>query len=386
MPPDGELRSWLLVHRLPGIGPAAIAAILDGFDSPADYLAATEAAREARGLDPAIVRAPRQAARVQAGVEADYQWYRAGAERHVITLADTRYPAALRDIPDPPGVLFVRGDPEALATPQLGIVGSRNATPGGLHSAGDFAAHLAASGLTITSGLALGIDAEAHQGALAAGGQTVAVMATGPDRLYPREHAALATQITKAGALVSEMPTGTAVNRGLFPRRNRLISGLSLGVLVVEAGRRSGALGTAHQAVEQGREVMAIPGSIHNPVAKGCHQLIREGARLVEKADDVIEEIRKLPEGWMMTTAEAAATGAGDDGPADAPAETALDADYMALLEAMGYDPIGFETLAERTSLTPDILSSMLLSLELTGHVAPCNGGHYMRISNRAGG
>ena len=382
MPPDGELRSWLLVHRLPGIGPAAIAAILDGFDSPADYLAATEAAREARGLDPAIVRAPRQAARVQAGVEADYQWYRAGAERHVITLADTRYPAALRDIPDPPGVLFVRGDPEALATPQLGIVGSRNATPGGLHSAGDFAAHLAASGLTITSGLALGIDAEAHQGALAAGGQTVAVMATGPDRLYPREHAALATQITKAGALVSEMPTGTAVNRGLFPRRNRLISGLSLGVLVIEAGMKSGALSTAYAALEQGRETLAIPGSIHNPVARGCHRLIRDGARLVETAEQVIDELRPLAGAFALAAPPSTARREGSPAAPERP----LDADYQDLLAQMGHDPIGFDQLAERVGLTPDILSSMLLSLELKGLVAPCNGGRYMRTDNRTGG
>ena len=383
---EDTLEAWLTLLHLEGVGPRMIADIVDAYGGPTTYLAASEADRAAHGLPARAVTAPRMLTSAREGVAADRRWADQ-KDCHIIPRDDARYPARLAEIPDPPPVLFVRGEPAVLDTPQIAVVGTRNPTPGGIETAEDFAGRLAASGLTVTSGLALGIDTAAHEGALVAeDGTSIAVMATGPDRLYPRENQALARALTERGAIVTEMPVGTPVNRGLFPRRNRLISGLSLGVLVVEAGRRSGALGTAHQAVEQGREVMAIPGSIHNPVAKGCHQLIRDGARLVERADDVIEEIRKLPDGWMMNTPEAAAAGAGDDNPAAARTDTSLDADYMALLEAMGYDPIGFETLADRTSLTPDILSSMLLSLELMGHVAPCNGGHYMRISNRAGG
>ncbi|MEX0387088.1 DNA-processing protein DprA [Spiribacter onubensis] len=382
---EDTLEAWLTLLHLEGIGPRIIAEIVHTYGGPTTYLAASEADRASHGLPAKAVTAPRMLASAREGVAADRRW----AEQkdcHIITRDDARYPARLAEIPDPPPVLFVRGEPAVLDTPQIAVVGTRNPTPGGIETAEDFSGRLAASGLTVTSGLALGIDTAAHEGALVAeDGISIAVMATGPDRLYPRENQVLASSLIERGAIVTEMPVGTSLNRGLFPRRNRLISGLSLGVLVVEAGRRSGALGTAHRAVEQGREVMAIPGSIHNPVAKGCHQLIREGARLVERADDVIEELRRLPDGWTTTT-PAAAVDAGDDDPADAAAETALDADYLALLDAMGYDPIGFETLAGRTSLTPDILSSMLLTLELTGHVAPCNGGHYMRISNRAGG
>ncbi|MEX0431415.1 DNA-processing protein DprA [Spiribacter insolitus] len=383
---EDTLEAWLTLLHLDGIGPRMTAEIIDAYGEPATYLAASEADRASHGLPAQVITAPRGLASAREGVAADRRWAEQ-RECHIITRADPRYPARLAEIPDPPPVLFVRGDPAVLENPQIAVVGTRNPTPGGIEAAEDFAGRLAASGLTVTSGLALGIDTAAHEGALVAeGGISIAVMATGPDRLYPRENQALARSLVTRGAIVTEMPVGTPVNRGLFPRRNRLISGLALGVLVVEAGRRSGALGTAHQAVEQGREVMAIPGSIHNPVAKGCHQLIREGARLVEKADDVIDEIRKLPDGWMMTTPDGPAAGTGEENTADTPADSALDADYRALLDAMGHDPIGFETLAERTSLTPDILSSMLLSLELMGHVAPCNGGHYMRISNRAGG
>jgi len=383
MTTEATLRDWLTVWRLAGIGPGIYGQILDAYDTPGAFLAASEADRRRHGIGPKVVRAASDPQSVQTGVDADLRWLDAADNRHLLTLMDPRYPNALRAIPDPPPVLFVRGDPTCLIAPQLAVVGSRHATPGGLHSAADFAAHLAAAGLVITSGLALGIDAEAHQGALAAGGQTIAVMATGPDRLYPREHEALAREIVENGALVTEMATGTPVKRGLFPRRNRLISGLALGVLVVEASAKSGAMNTAHTAGEHNREVMAIPGSIHNPVARGCHQLIREGARLVETAADVIEELQGLtgplsPAAKPVADPSAAA--------AEAHAETPLDADYLAVLARMGHDPVRFDWLAEQLALTPDILSSMLLSLELKGFVTPCHGGRYMRTDNRTGG
>ncbi len=389
MATEQTLRDWLTLVRLPGIGPSAAAEIRRHYDSPAAFLDASEAHRQRKGIRPPIVQAPRGRESVQAGVEADLAWQADADDRHIVTLDQPNYPASLARIADPPPVLFVRGDLAALATPQLAIVGSRHATPGGLHSAGDFAAHLAATGLTITSGLALGIDAEAHQGALAAGGQTIAVMATGPDRLYPRENQALAHEIAAAGAVVTEMPTGTPVVRGLFPRRNRLISGLSLGVLVIEAGLKSGALSTAYAALEQGREALALPGSIHNPVARGCHRLIRNGARLVETADHVVEELRSLADALTLELPDAGpavgAANATSTDTGDAPAE-ALDADYQKVLKEMGHDPISFDRLAERVGLTADILSSMLLSLELKGYVTPCNGGRYMRADNRTGG
>ena len=383
---ESTLDAWLTLLHLEGVGPRTVEDILTVYGDPATYLAATEADRASHGLPAAAVQAPRRQETLRQGVATDRRW----AEQdgcHIITRVDPRYPARLAEIPDPPPVLFVRGEPAVLDNPQIAIVGARHATQGGIATAEEFAGCLAASGLTVTSGLALGIDTAAHEGALVAnGGTSIAVMATGPDRLYPRENQALARELMHNGAIVTEMPVGTPVKRGLFPRRNRLISGLSLGVLVVEASARSGALNTAHQAVNQGREVMAIPGSIHNPVAKGCHRLIREGARLVETADEVIEEIRKLTGAFTLTAPGQVTSGGAPDSPAATAQQTTLDNDYRALLEAMGYDPIGFETLARRTSLTPDILSSMLLSLELMGHVAPCNGGHYMRISNRAGG
>ena len=282
-------------------------------------------------------------------------------------------------------MLFVRGNVEALRTPQIAIVGARHASANGRRTTEEIAAHLAATGLTVTSGLALGTDTAAHEGALAVEGKTLAVMATGPDRLYPRENRALGHQIIEQGAIATEMPVGTPVARGLFPRRNRLIAGLSVGTLVVEAGRNSGALGTAYRAIEAGRETMAVPGSIHNPVAKGCHALIRNGARLVESAEQVLEEIsgaveRLMPECTLDPDTPPPET-------ASAPADwSRLDPQEIGLLEAMGHDPIAFETLLERASLTPDILSSMLLKLELSGDVTPCSGGHYMRTSNRAGG
>jgi len=308
-------------------------------------------------------------------VDADLAWLEADPRRHALFRDGPGYPVQLEDLPDPPPLLLVVGEPAALAPPQLAIVGSRNPSRGGRDTAHDFARHLAAAGLTITSGLAVGIDGAAHEGALAGGGQTVAVLGTGPDRVYPARHRDLAHAIVDGGgALVSEFPPGTPPLRHHFPRRNRLISGLSAGVLVVEAAVRSGSLITARLAGEQGREVFAIPGSIHNPLARGCHRLIREGAKLVEQASDVLEE--------LAPQLRAALAGAGpEDSSQDAEKkeETGLDAEYQRLLECVGHDPVAVDEVVERAGLTADVVSSMLLVLELQGHVASAPGNRYQR-------
>ncbi|MDR9433200.1 MAG: DNA-processing protein DprA [Spiribacter sp.] len=382
MPNDDDIGAWLTLARLDGIGPHAQRMILERYRSAADFLAASEQHRRAQALPDRVVTAPRQMAAAEAAVRADQDWLSAGDNRAIITRADPRYPPQLQTIPDPPAVLYIRGNPDLLHEPQIAIVGSRSGTPAGLETATDFAAHLAALGLVVTSGLALGIDTAAHEGALVGSGKTIAVMATGPDRLYPKQNADLAERMTQHGAIVTEMGVGTPVQRGLFPRRNRLISGLSLGVLVIEAGIRSGALGSARAATEQNREVLAIPGSIHNPVARGCHALIRDGARLVESVTDVVEELRGAAEQHAMTLATPKAAQ-----PAiDAQSPKVLDPEYAAVLGAIGDNPVRFDTLVSQLGLTPDILSSMLLNLELSGHIAPCSGGRYQRINNRAGG
>ncbi len=298
-----------------------------------------------------------------------------GAGHHRIGADDPRYPALLRELAHPPAVLHVTGDPAILGLPQLAIVGSRNATPAGCETATAFARHLAARGFCITSGLAEGIDAAAHRGALAAGGLTVAVCGTGPERVYPRRHEGLAREILAAGgALVSEFPPGTPIQRDNFPRRNRLISGLSVGTLVVEAGITSGALNTARHASEQGREVFAIPGSIHNPLARGCHRLIRQGAKLVETAADIVEELAGLLD--MLGRVDAA-----QDAAAPAADAAPLDPHYQQLLEAMGWDEVGVDVLVGRCGLTIAELSSMLLLLEMQGSVRSLAGGRYQRVA-----
>ena len=289
---------------------------------------------------------------------------------HLLTLADPAYPLLLKQIPDPPPLLYVQGDPARLSQPQLAIVGSRNPTPSGIANAREFAACLARAGLTITSGLAVGIDGAAHQGALEHG-QTLAIAGTGLDRVYPARHKALAHRILAGGALVSEYPPGTQAKPENFPRRNRIISGLSVGTLVVEATPRSGSLITARLALEQGREVFAIPGSIHNPQARGCHALIREGAKLVESAKDIIEEL-----GSLLASLTPASDLPASLEQADA---AGLEPEYQKLLESMGFDPISVDQLISRTGLTPESVSSMLLLLELDGHVSSAPGGYYSR-------
>lgn len=360
------LREWLAVLRAPGIGPIRFAFLLDCAATPAELLATARASNE-------LPEATRRALDDPdwSGVDADLAWA-AREGNHILSLASPGYPSLLREIPDPPPLLFVHGDGGRLLDMQLAMVGSRNPTPSGRETAQAFAAHLAGAGLTITSGLALGIDTACHQGALDAGGCTVAVMGTSLDRVYPARNRELAYAIAAAGgALVSEFPIGTPPQPENFPRRNRIISGLSMGTLVIEAALRSGSLTTARHAVEQGREVFAIPGSIHNPLARGCHALIRQGAKLVETADDILEELRLVD----TRQTEIQAT------PVSAPGT--LSADHAQLLDLMGFDDVSVDQLAVRSGLTAAAVSSMLLILELEGRVISRAGGHYVRSEMR---
>jgi len=312
-----------------------------------------------------------------AGIARDLAWLE-GPNRSLLTTDDPRYPPQLAAVPGMPPALFVEGDPAALSLPQLAIVGSRAPTPAGRETAYDFAARLAAAGLAITSGLASGIDGQAHRGALAARGITIAVCGTGLDRVYPQEHRELAAGIAASGALVSEFPTGTPPFAHNFPRRNRLMSGLARGVLVIEAAARSGSLITARLAGEQGREVMAVPGSIHNPLARGCHRLIRDGAALVETIDDVLAALGVSLSAGATETARKTGDGAEIPG-------GVLDSDAEMLLNALGFEPAGLDRLVQRTGLAAHSVISKLQLLELEGRVETLAGGRYRRTTARQG-
>lgn len=314
-----------------------------------------------------------------AALDAALEWLDAD-DQTLVFAGDPDYPPLLDDLADPPLALYVKGDPAVLGLPALAIVGSRNPTRGGLANARDFADHLGTRGFSIVSGLAEGIDAAAHVAALDAGAVTVAVMGTGVDRVYPARHRDLAHRIAASGALVSEYPLGTAPRRRHFPERNRLITGLSLGTLVVEAARKSGSLISARLAAEQGREVFAIPGSIHNALARGCHQLIRQGAKLVETGDDIVSELGSL--------VRHVASGRASESPVEPPADSRsgpLTGEQETLLNAMGHDPVSADELLEnpaiKSRLTIGELSSMLLILELEGHIEQLAGGRYARCS-----
>ncbi len=360
-----ELSSWLRLSLIPGIGGETQRKLLRAFGLPcAIFSSSLRALRDVVGEKPAQLLL---AAAPQEQIDAALDWAH-GDGQHILTLADAAYPQSLLEIPDPPSVLYVRGDLAALNRPSLSMVGSRNPTAQGARNAEQFAFALSRAGLVITSGLALGIDAAAHRGALAAQGSTVAFIGTGIDRIYPAHNRDLALEIGKKGSIVSEFPLGTAAHAANFPRRNRLISGFSRGVLVVEAAVESGSLITARLAGEQGREVFAIPGSIHSPQARGCHRLIRQGAKLVETATDVLEEIR-----WASVSSTPAVA-----------AETCLAGPQARLLSLIGFDPCSLDTLVERSGLPAEILCADLLHLELAGHIASLPGGNYQRLSGSA--
>ena len=364
---DGKsLSAWLKLSLIPGIGGETQRKLLTAFGSPEGIFSASHAALRTVVGDKAIRLLLETDNSV--AVNTACEWA-TGPDQHIVTLADSDYPRALLEIPDPPTVVYVRGRLELLNSPALGIVGSRNPTPQGLLNAEQFASALAGCGLTIVSGMALGIDAAAHRGALGAAGDTLAFIGTGIDRIYPARNRELAHEVGAKGAIVSEFPIGTPVIAANFPRRNRLISGISRGVLVVEAASESGSLITARLAAEQGREVFAIPGSIHSPQAKGCHQLIKQGAKLVETAQDILEELR-----WTGVTLPHADDESGEISD-NAP-------ENHVLLAHMGFDPCSLDELVARSGLSAENISVMLLHLELEGSIAGLPGSRYQRLKN----
>lgn len=345
--------------------------LLRQFGDAVSVLAAGAATWRAAGCTPAQCQAfahpdPDLRERAQAWLQQPHH--------HLLGCTDPDYPALLRASPQPPLALFVDGDPTALWHPAIAIVGSRNPSAGGRDHARDFAHALAGSGLTIASGLAAGVDAAAHRAALACNGRTFAVIGTGIDISYPRHHRELQRQVAECGAVVSEYPPGTPPRTGHFPARNRLLAALSLGTVVIEAAERSGALITARLASEAGREVFALPGSLHNPMAAGCHRLIRDGATLVTQPRDILEGVAnlagELAAGLQMRLAAPIA-----EAPAgSAPAPDLPDRNYQRLWDALGFDPTGMDSLIERTGLTAASLSSMLLVMELEGRVSSVHG------------
>lgn len=366
---DG-LRSWLSIARAPGLHAGVLAADSPDIPTDAESLARESPCQlERLGVNPAAIQALKSPD--ENALDRDLRWLE-GANRRLVTWGSAEYPQLLSGIPDPPLVLFVEGDAALMSLPQLAMVGSRSPSAIGRDTATLFARDLAGAGLAITSGLALGIDAACHHGALQAGGQTLAVLGCGLDTIYPRENIELSIQIAAAGALVSELPTGSPPLRPHFPRRNRIISGLSVGTLVVEAALRSGSLITARLAGEQGREVFAVPGSIHSPLSRGCHRLIRQGAKLVECVDDVVSELGALLGSLGATRHKIPPQAALSRRPA-------LDKDYEILLDAVGFEAASIETLIARTGFKPNAIASMLLILELDGWVEQQHGGTFCR-------
>jgi len=360
---ENEQLSWLALLRAPNVGCRTLNPLLSNGYSPAELLHKMPPAETPEKLRN-YLRNPnwKQA-------EADLGWL-LDSGNQLLPISSPDYPQLLHELTDPPSALFIKGDTNLLQLPQIAMVGSRSASRSGLETAQQFASHLASSGLVITSGLALGIDSAAHRGALQANGKTIAVLGTGLDRVYPARNRELAHQIAEQGLLVSEYLPGTPPIQSNFPRRNRIIAGLSIGTLVVEAALKSGSLITARLAAETGREVFAIPGSIHNPMARGCHALIREGAKLVETSEHVAEELASQLGGFTLAPSDPAATNAPPD----------IDPDHQVLLNAMGYDPVSTDQIVARSGFSAAETSSMLLLLELQGHVSSESGGIFMRL------
>jgi DNA processing protein len=368
------LQQWLWLRHTVGIGELTFHALLAAFGSVQAVLNASQRQLIDHGFNSGVVTALRQQARPD--INSDLDWLQHDDNHHIITLSDPAYPDQLKELPDAPPLLYVRGDPDYLQQPMLAMVGTRNPTAAGRNTAREFASYLSNAGITIVSGLASGIDGASHEGALAGMAATIAVVAHGLDIVYPAHHQKLAQRIAEEGAVISEIPIGTQPQRGLFPRRNRLISALSLGVLVVEAAQKSGSLITAKCASEQNREVFAIPGSIHNPMARGCHSLIRQGAKLVETADDILEELA------FPLKQNAANTNISKKISPDKPKDSlqTLDPDHQKLLKCLAYEPASIDELVNRSNFTAAEVASMLLILELEGIIV-CQDGHYTCVS-----
>jgi DNA processing protein len=375
-----ELTAWLTLARAPGIHAGVAAPLLQQAGSVATLVSSSPSSLRAAGIDGKLLEHLQSPP--QREIESDLRWLEQ-PDHHFIAWGTEQYPHLLADLSDAPLALYVCGDPSVLSMPQLAMVGARNPTPAGSETAHSFASHLARCGLTITSGLAVGIDTASHRGALAGQGITIAVCGTGLDVAYPRSNAQLAEQIAIGGALVSEFPLGIRPLKHNFPRRNRIISGLSLGTLVVEAAVQSGSLITARLASEQGREVFAIPGSIHNPLARGCHRLIRQGAKLVENAEDIFDELRSLAGLLQPSTFLPHDDQARRKPEISGVSRPPLDKDYEILLDALGFEPTGVDLLVVRTGLRADEVASMLLILELEGYLLSHPGGLYVRADPR---
>ena len=355
-----EPQAWLALDLVPGLGGEGIRKLLARFGVPSEILRQSTA-QLSEIVSPTVARAivvPPSPEKLDACLK----WLQVECN-HLLTLADDDYPSQLLEIADPPPLLYLKGRRELLRQPGFAVVGSRNATPSGLQNAEAFARSLSEAGFTIISGMALGIDAAAHRGGLAAKGSSIAVVGTGLDLVYPARNKALARDLAGNGLIISEFALGTPALAQNFPRRNRIISGLSRGVLVVEAALASGSLITARQAGEQGREVFAIPGSIHSPFSKGCHQLIKQGAKLVEEANDILIELH-----W------------GTAAPTKTTRTESNDIESDPLLSAIGYDPVPVDVLLQRVKLPADQLISRLTELELDGVIATMPGGKYQRL------
>ncbi len=375
-PSRDELAAWLRLALTHGVGPATALTLLSAFGSARAVIEASHGAVSRVAGAALATRLVRPDPELDQSVAESLHWAE-NPDNNLLTLADPAYPRCLLDIPDPPPLLFVQGDISVLAQPAFALVGSRQASLSGIENAGGFAAHLAGAGLCIVSGLAKGIDAAAHQGAIDAEGKTIAVLGTGIDRVYPVSNLALAGRIAANGAIISEFPLGSGPLKSHFPRRNRLIAGLAAGVLVVEAARRSGSLITARLAGEFGRDVFAIPGSIHSPLARGCHQLIRDGARLVETADDIISELR--PDFLTAARATRPAT-MNHAAAADLPNPT--ESSSSALLEVIGWEPVSHDLLVQALGCPAGELDELLLDLELNGWLERLPDGRLQRLKN----
>lgn len=368
-------KTWLALNRLQGLSAKDITHLTARFDDLETVFKSSDQRLRDSGFSESLIQQVH--ALNWTAVETELAWLEK-PDHHLLTLSDEIYPALLREIPSPPIVLFVEGDVRLLQQPQLAMVGSRNPTPIGVETAESFARYLAEKGWIITSGLAMGIDAASHRGALTQG-KTIAVLGCGIDQLYPPKNKPLAERIVKSGAIVSEFPLGTQPTRVNFPRRNRIISGLCLGVLVVEAAIKSGSLITAKFAADQGREIFAIPGSIHNPLSKGCHYLIRHGAKLVETAEDIEEELASFfsqkepvnPEGGKEKERSSAKNRS----------VFVLDKDYRKLLSCVGFEPTAIDTLVIRSGFFAENVSSMLLIMELESYIKSVIGG-YVRLKS----
>lgn len=361
---------WLALCRTPELGPVKQKKLLGLFNnSPENLFSSDRKFLTSLGLHSKTVNyilSPDWK-----DIENDLIWLDK-PDHHLINIFDKRYPPLLKEVHDAPVLLFINGNPDIICNNQLGIVGSRNPSRGGRSTAYKFSGQLSKYGITVTSGMALGIDYQAHLGALDINGKTIAILGNGPDIVYPARHQDLAERIIDNGALISEFPTGVKPLAINFPRRNRIISGLSIGVLVIEAARQSGSLITANFAVEQGREIFAIPGSINNPLTKGCHFLIKQGAKLVEDLQDIIDELSPFIHSTFPCI---------EPEKNNADPDWEMDKDYQQLLSFIAYEPVTIDDMIAHTGLTTAVVSSMLLILELRGLVTSGPGGFYSRVN-----